>query len=207
MVGGLTQAAEKATDEWAIAADWQTNMEIAGRCKGVQECHAVLSVILRRLKQPEAAVQMRALELLQACMGNSFPMVQAVHSNHTQQQLLALTSSLSDYRVKNKLLNMMRAWAEAFANVPSLFNFKACQRSLEANGTAFPGRDDDSHYSPPEQPQAARIYDARPGCSRRGNAALVRPPCRSSFSCSLCTFSLPYCSNPWNSLITSWSIC
>ena len=156
----ISAQVDKATNEFLVAADWGLNLKISDDCSSSAKCGELLRSILTKLQTNNTTVQMRSLELLQTCMQNNHLVVQTFHQKEFQLNVLNALKVIHDFSVKDKLLNMIRAWGEYFRSKNEFPNYFATYEFLLSNRTSFPGKTDDSVYS---SPQASNpVLDSRP---------------------------------------------
>ena len=167
----LIAQVDKATNEFLISADWGLNLKISDECSNSAKSEEVLRSLVTKIQCNNSTVQMRALDLLQTLMQNNHVIVQTFHQKALQMLVLNSLRSIHDYQVKNRLLNLIRAWGEHFRSKNEFPNYYATYDFLMQNKTSFPGRTDDSIYTAPQA--NIPILDSRPTNSRPTNVIFI----------------------------------
>uniref|UniRef100_A0A7S4IQZ9 VHS domain-containing protein n=1 Tax=Vannella robusta TaxID=1487602 RepID=A0A7S4IQZ9_9EUKA len=166
----LEQLIIEATDDFLVACDWEKNFEICAKVTNDNDGNVFTTTVKRRIEKGSERTKSRAVELLQTGMQNSHWIVRAVHSPDFQKFLLDLVNGKSlNYDNKNKLLNLIRAWGEAFRpgnDHPGFPNFFRTYQFLEGS-QRFPARDDDSNFMPPTAIESSGSRNRQPTPNQR----------------------------------------
>ncbi len=161
---------ETATAESLQDPDWGVNIALIDRvnANGIHARDA-MKTLKKRLTVRHPAVQMLSLTLLDALMRNCFAAIEYVDRKGFQKVMKTLaTEKGTSYLVRNKVLELLKLWGEAYLNTPHLFPaariFETYQ-SLKKHEVAFPDASD-SNPVPPYAPPSRLKATARPSPSR-----------------------------------------
>ncbi|KAG8333539.1 hypothetical protein J6590_000688 [Homalodisca vitripennis] len=111
---------EKATSHLRLEPDWPTIIQICDHIRqgDVQPKHALTS-IKKKLNNPNPHVAMFALIVLESCVKNCGSLIHdEIGTKAYMEQLRELIKTCPHDNVKNKLLELIQAWAFAFRNSP-----------------------------------------------------------------------------------------
>ena len=151
----LNKLIDEATDDFLVSSDWEKNLQICEQINNLDDGVVFAKAIKRQLGSQSKRTRERTIELLQTGMQNNYWVVRGVHSPDVLNSLIDLIRSPSfDNSLKNQLLNLVRAWGEAYQdNSYGLPNFTSTFQFLRSRNFSFPSKTDDSNYSPPQMPQ------------------------------------------------------
>ena len=163
-MASIAKLVEEATDDFLVGSDWERNFLIFERITSTAGAEEFVGVVKRNLDGGSERTIARTLELLQAGMQNNYLIVRGIHHPSFQQFLVEKARNARwPHDQKDKFLNLIRAWAEAYHpghqhpgdQFPNFF--KAYQ--FLRNSSPFPGKNDDSNFTPPlpqSQPSTVR---------------------------------------------------
>lgn len=161
----LVKLINEATDDFLVSCDWEKNFEVCSNIKNDQDGQTFTTIVRKNIDKGSERTKARCIELLQIGMQNNYWIVRAVHTPDFQRYFVDILNKKilpTDYT--NKLLNLIRAWGEAFRpgfDHPGFPNyFKTFQFLQQSYG--FPARDDDSNYLPPQPPSRQQPNQIQP---------------------------------------------
>ncbi|KAL6069049.1 Hepatocyte growth factor-regulated tyrosine kinase substrate [Balamuthia mandrillaris] len=130
---------ERATDSLLLGPDWDVILQIVellkSRPRSIPDALATLQL---RLEHPDKEVNLRALELLEACVKNC----PACHPYVGSKGFLTLLKKIAQAKkthilVREKLLEMIVSWAHVFRHRQDL-SFKQIHDRMVKEGVSFP---------------------------------------------------------------------
>ncbi|DAZ93382.1 TPA: hypothetical protein N0F65_012439 [Lagenidium giganteum] len=130
---------DNATAASLSGPEWQINMTI---CDLVNANHAlcddVARALQRKLQSGNPKVTQLALVVADTLVKNGAPAMHAqMASRSFLNEVAALTDGSMGVDVQNKALELIKQWADAFANTP-LSSFQDTYRQLKIQGVVFP---------------------------------------------------------------------
>lgn len=131
---------EKATSNLLLEPDWNSILTICDyiRQGDVQPKYA-LNAIKKKMYATNPHVNLYALQILESCMkncGSSFHF--EVGTKSFMEELRELVKVTSDEKVREKLLELIQAWAHAFRKEPSFRIIQDTFNAMKAEGHQFP---------------------------------------------------------------------
>ena len=154
----LSSEIQNATSDFLVAPDWEKHFLICDLIKNIQAGDLFMTEIQKKLYGGTDRERTRAIELLQTGMQNNLWIIQAAHDKRYQNLLIEIV--LGKRRKlppedENQLLNLIRAWGEAFKNGNESHRFPNFNITFEylQRIKQFPAKDDNSNYIIPAAPE------------------------------------------------------
>ncbi|XP_046660667.1 hepatocyte growth factor-regulated tyrosine kinase substrate isoform X2 [Homalodisca vitripennis] len=149
---------EKATSHLRLEPDWPTIIQICDHIRqgDVQPKHALTS-IKKKLNNPNPHVAMFALIVLESCVKNCGSLIHdEIGTKAYMEQLRELIKTCPHDNVKNKLLELIQAWAFAFRNSPKYRAVQDTMNIMKAEDYKFPAlKESDAMFSADTAPEWA----------------------------------------------------
>nr|XP_043628404.1 TOM1-like protein 9 [Erigeron canadensis] len=134
---------EKATNEARVGPDWAMNISICDLCnQHPGQAKDVVLAIKKRIRSKNVTVQLLALTLLESIVMNCGDLV---YKNIAKKDLLCdmvkIVKKKPDFQVKEKILDLIDTWQEAFGGVRAKYpQYYAAYSQLLHLGITFPKR-------------------------------------------------------------------
>eukprot|EP01113_Clastostelium_recurvatum_P016444 TRINITY_DN1940_c0_g1_i3.p1 TRINITY_DN1940_c0_g1~~TRINITY_DN1940_c0_g1_i3.p1 ORF type:complete len:591 (+),score=150.05 TRINITY_DN1940_c0_g1_i3:127-1899(+) len=162
MGDAIERLVEKATSDYLIQADWETNLRLIDMIQQ-EPGHAreIVRCCQKRLRM-KSRNQYYALELLEALVKNCEATHQFINAREFQDDMLKLgASKKSKENVREKVLDLIQYWADSFQRRPDMQGFSRTYMELRKQGIAFPLRRKEAPLTfaaPTVAPGSARTY-------------------------------------------------
>ncbi|PNF23220.1 Hepatocyte growth factor-regulated tyrosine kinase substrate, partial [Cryptotermes secundus] len=149
---------DKATSNLRLEPDWPAILQICDliRQGDVQPKYA-LAAIKKKLYNANPHIAMFGLQVLESCVkhcGN--PIHDEIGTKQYMEQLRDLVKSTSHDDVKNKVLELIQAWAYAFRNSPKYRAVQDTVNIMKTEGCKFPAlKESDAMFSADTAPEWA----------------------------------------------------
>eukprot|EP01112_Ceratiomyxa_fruticulosa_P013668 TRINITY_DN3859_c0_g1_i1.p1 TRINITY_DN3859_c0_g1~~TRINITY_DN3859_c0_g1_i1.p1 ORF type:complete len:576 (-),score=150.73 TRINITY_DN3859_c0_g1_i1:81-1808(-) len=153
----IEKMVEKATSDYLIQADWDTNLQIIDMInQDPRKAPDVVRVIQKRLKNSKSRIQSYTIELLEAIVKNCPSSHPLVGSKDFQDDLIKLATKKLKDNTKEKLLDAIQYWADSFQRRGDLQGFSRTYMELKRQNVQFPPRRKEpplTFATPSPQPQ------------------------------------------------------
>ncbi|GJQ14016.1 hypothetical protein GpartN1_g5807.t1 [Galdieria partita] len=140
----------KATASSLKEPNWKLNMKVCDLIKkeapSTSNLQEIVRYICKRVKHPDEKVALNALVLLETTVKNGKPVYyKAVADRGIPKLLKVVYNPLTSQLVRNRILQLMDIWADAFQPVEdNMPQFKEAYQELLKRGFDFPPRSNDS---------------------------------------------------------------
>ncbi|XP_043671933.1 hepatocyte growth factor-regulated tyrosine kinase substrate [Vespula pensylvanica] len=131
---------DKATSHLQLEPDWPTILQISDliRQNDVQPKQA-LAAIKKKLTNPNPHVASYALLVLESCVKNCGSRIQdEIATKQYMEQLKELVKSSTHEHVRQKIFELIQAWAYAFRNIPKYRAVQDTLNIMKSEGHIFP---------------------------------------------------------------------
>lgn len=149
---------EKATSNLRLEPDWPAILQICDliRQADVQPKYA-LAAIKKKLYNANPHIAMFGLQVLESCVKNCGNLIHdEIGTKQYMEQLRDLVKTTSHDDVKNKVLELIQAWAYAFRNSPKYRAVQDTVNIMKTEGYKFPAlKESDAMFSADTAPEWA----------------------------------------------------
>ncbi|KAH9549356.1 hypothetical protein CY35_10G014500 [Sphagnum magellanicum] len=151
---------ERATNELLSGPDWSLNLDICDMINNDPgQAKDVIKQLKKRITNKNATIQILALTVFETIMKNCGESVhQQVAEKDVLREMVKIVKKKSDLRVKDKILELLESWQEAFGGQKGRYpQYYLAYDELRRAGVKFPERASEPTvplFSPPHQPQA-----------------------------------------------------
>lgn len=149
---------DKATSNLRLEPDWPAILQICDliRQGDVQPKYA-LAAIKKKLYNANPHIAMFGLQVLESCVKNCGNLIHdEIGTKQYMEQLRDLVKSTSHDDVKNKVLELIQAWAYAFRNSPKYRAVQDTVNIMKTEGYKFPAlKESDAMFSADTAPEWA----------------------------------------------------
>lgn len=147
---------DKATSNLRLEPDWTAILELCDliRQNDCQPKYA-LAAIKKKLVNTNPHVAMFGLQVLESCVKNcGTPIHDEIATKQFMEQLRDLVKVSSNDNIKNKILELIQAWAYAFRNSPKYRAVQDTVNIMKAEGYKFPTlKESDAMFSADTAPE------------------------------------------------------
>ncbi|XP_071445048.1 hepatocyte growth factor-regulated tyrosine kinase substrate [Hetaerina americana] len=147
---------DKATSNLRLEPDWTAILELCDliRQNDCQPKYA-LAAIKKKLTNTNPHVAMFGLQVLESCVKNcGTPIHDEIATKQFMEQLKELVKSSSNENFKNKVLELIQAWASAFRNSAKYRAVQDTVNIMKAEGYKFPTlKESDAMFSADTAPE------------------------------------------------------
>lgn len=136
---GFNRALEKATSQLLLEPDWDSTMQICDiiRQGDVQPKYAV-AAMKRKISSENPHVEIYALQVLESCVKNCGSLIQEEIATKEFMEFLKDLLKIRPDTVKNKILELIQVWSQAFRNEPSYKVVQDTYNLMKLEGHTFP---------------------------------------------------------------------
>nr|XP_006814774.1 PREDICTED: hepatocyte growth factor-regulated tyrosine kinase substrate-like isoform X2 [Saccoglossus kowalevskii] len=153
--GSFDKLVDKATSQLLLEPDWDATLQICDciRQGDVTPKYAV-TVVRRKLQDKNPHVCAYGLHVLESAVKNCGTLVyEEVATKSLMDEFRELTKTGSD-KVKNKILELIQAWAHAFRNEPNLKIVEDTYHLMKMEGYSFPPlKESDAMFAADKAPE------------------------------------------------------
>ncbi|XP_049776046.1 hepatocyte growth factor-regulated tyrosine kinase substrate [Schistocerca cancellata] len=155
---GFDKLLDKATSNLRLEPDWPTILQICDQIRqgDVQPKYA-LAAIKKKLYNANPHIAMFGLLVLESCVKNCGHLIHdEIGTKQYMEQLRELVKTTNHENVKNKVLEMIQAWAYAFRNSPKYRAVQDTLNIMKTEGYKFPVlKESDAMFSADTAPEWA----------------------------------------------------
>uniref|UniRef100_T1HCT8 Hepatocyte growth factor-regulated tyrosine kinase substrate n=5 Tax=Rhodnius TaxID=13248 RepID=T1HCT8_RHOPR len=149
---------DKATSNLKLEPDWPVILQICDHIRqGDVQPKIALAAIKKKMSHSNPHVIMFSLMVLESCVKNCGSLVHdEIGTKAYMEQLREAIKTTQHENVKNKLLELIQAWAYAFRNIPKYRAVQDTVNIMKAEGYKFPAlKESDAMFSADTAPQWA----------------------------------------------------
>ncbi|XP_057672997.1 hepatocyte growth factor-regulated tyrosine kinase substrate isoform X2 [Corythoichthys intestinalis] len=138
--GTFERLLDKATSQLLLETDWESILQICDLIRqGDTQAKYAIGAIKKKLNDKNPHVALYALEVLESVVKNCGQTVHdEVASKQTMEELKELIKTQTEPNVRNKILYLIQAWAQAFRNEPKYKVVQDTYQIMKVEGHVFP---------------------------------------------------------------------
>ncbi|XP_072098729.1 hepatocyte growth factor-regulated tyrosine kinase substrate isoform X5 [Mobula birostris] len=138
--GPFERLLDKATSQLLLETDWESILQICDLIRqGDAQAKYAISAIKKKLNDKNPHVVLYTLEVLESVVKNCGQTVHdEVANKQTMEDLKELFKKQTETNVRNKILQLIQAWAQAFRNEPKYKVVQDTYQIMKVEGNVFP---------------------------------------------------------------------
>ncbi|XP_072882425.1 hepatocyte growth factor-regulated tyrosine kinase substrate isoform X4 [Hemitrygon akajei] len=138
--GPFERLLDKATSQLLLETDWESILQICDLIRqGDAQAKYAVSAIKKKLNDKNPHVVLYTLEVLESVVKNCGQTVHdEVANKQTMEDLKELFKKQTETNVRNKILQLIQAWAQAFRNEPKYKVVQDTYQIMKVEGNVFP---------------------------------------------------------------------
>lgn len=131
---------DKATTNLKLEPDWNSVIQICDAIRqGDVQPKTALAAIKKKISNPNPHVALYALLVLESCVKNCGTLIHdEVGTKQYMEQLKDLVKTTTHEDVKQRVLELIQAWAHAFRNIPKYRAVQDTLNIMKTEGYVFP---------------------------------------------------------------------
>lgn len=149
---------DKATSNLKLEPDWPVILQICDHIRqGDVQPKVALAAIKKKMTHSNPHVILFSLLVLESCVKNCGSLIHdEIGTKAYMEQLREIIKTTQHENVRNKLLELIQAWAYAFRNIPKYRAVQDTVNIMKAEGYKFPAlKESDAMFSADTAPQWA----------------------------------------------------
>ncbi|CAL9693217.1 unnamed protein product [Knipowitschia caucasica] len=138
--GTFERLLDKATSQLLLETDWESILQICDLIRqGDTQAKYAIGAIKKKLNDKNPHVALYALEVLESVVKNCGSTIHdEVACKQTMEELKELLKKQTEPNVRNKILYLIQAWAQAFRNEPKYKVVQDTYQIMKVEGNVFP---------------------------------------------------------------------